>query len=109
MRLLEAGRGRASWSVYDVVGFVGGYAAGDFVKTGLVAHAISDRMIGAGAVAADAQTSDDLATLIESNAAAEGDDAPTNWLAPDRGDRNSGLNGLELLRPYSEPPGCVGA
>ena len=32
-------------------------------------------MIGAGAIAADAQTSDDLATLIKSNAAAECDDA----------------------------------
>ena len=33
-------------------------------------------MIGARAIAADAQTSDDLAALIECNAAAEGDNAP---------------------------------
>jgi hypothetical protein len=77
MRLLESGRRRRRCGyrgITDIIGVAWADAAGDFVKAGVVAHAISDRMIGAGAIAADAQTSDDLPTLLKSNAPAEGDD-----------------------------------
>ena len=55
---------------------VGADTAGGAVQVGGRAHAVGDRMVRAGCVAADTKPANDLAALIERNAAAEGDNPP---------------------------------
>jgi len=81
MGLLESGRRTRGW-VSNIVGVVITHAGGNFVETefgainiGAPTHAIGDHMISAGAIAADAQTSDDGAILIKWNSAAECNDS----------------------------------
>src|ERR1700730_1476611 len=75
MRVLESVWRLVLRKIIDIVSFVKAYSRGNCPKAGLPAHAISDHVIGAGSVAADPQTPDDLATLIERDTAAEGDHA----------------------------------
>jgi hypothetical protein len=50
VRVLEAGRLRAEWSVVDVVRVARADAAGNAVQAGHMAHPVSDRVIGASTV-----------------------------------------------------------
>lgn len=59
--MLEPGRRLIDPEIVDVVWPIEAHAGGNAVEPGLRAHPIGDGVIGAGAIAAHAQTADDLA------------------------------------------------
>ncbi len=65
-----------------------------------LAHSPCDGMVGARGIAAHAQSANHLAVLIESDAAAEGDDSACNLVETGLpADQTDGLKGLELFSP----------
>src|SRR6266851_826019 len=71
--------GRIRWRVNDVVSEHAAEGYGR-IQSSQVANALGDLMIGAGRVAADSQTSDDLAVLVQRHTSAE-EDQPAGDLA----------------------------
>lgn len=65
-------------------------------------------MIGTGTVAADAQTSDDLATLIESNAAAESDDASSELVGTRAGRKELRVEWIGIVEAVKRASGLRG-
>jgi hypothetical protein len=61
MRVLESVRRLSLRKIIDIVGSIKAHSLGNFPQAGHPARTISNHVIGAGSVAADAQTSDDFA------------------------------------------------
>src|SRR5437899_4905375 len=77
----------------------------------LVAHALRDLVVGAGGVAADPHTADDVATRVQRHAAAEGDDAARDLPSPAtraaRGSEEVRVEQVRLIQTQKEWPGLV--
>src|SRR3989442_13610261 len=72
----------------------------------LVAHALRDLVVGAGGVAADPPTADDVGTRVQRHAAPEGDDAPPAPPSPPtRAPRGGGGGHVDTARLYQTPTG----
>ena len=65
MRLLEAGRCHAGRRIDDIIRIIRRHARRQSVIACEFAHTESDRVVGAGAVATDAECADHLAIAVE--------------------------------------------
>ena len=75
MRVLETGGRRAGGRIQDVVRATRTHAARNVVEACACAHAVGNRVIGAGTVAAHPEPADHLTAGIQRKAATEGNDA----------------------------------